>query len=119
MMYRRFDDGNSQVLAYRLSGKVTDDEVEEIKRELSQVVDTRGKARLLVELGDLAAPEPSAVWEDLKATPTYVKDVERFAIVGDRRWHEWAAALSDKLTAADSEFFESARLDEAWDWIRS
>jgi hypothetical protein len=68
--------------------------------------------------GRLSGADPSAVWQDLKFTPTYVKDLERFAVVVDKRWHEVVAELSDKLGFADAEFFEISQLDEAWDWIR-
>lgn len=117
-MYRRVNDGDGQVLAYRLSGKLTEGEVEEMKREVASAMEEHGKVRMLCEMGDFSGADPAAIWEDLKFTPRYVQDLEKFAIVGDKRWHEWVAKLSDNLTTGEAEFFEPTHLDEAWDWIQ-
>lgn len=117
-MYRRTGDNGGEVLGYRLSGRLTEGEVKEIQREMDAAIEEHGKVRVLCEMGDFSGADPSAVWQDLKFTPTYVKDLERFALVGDKRWHKVVTELSDKLGFADAEFFEVSQLEEAWDWIR-
>jgi hypothetical protein len=117
-MYRRTSDNGGDVLGYRLSGRLTEVEVKEIQREMDAAIEEHGKVRVLCEMGDFSGADPSAVWQDMKFTPTYVKDLERFALVGDKRWHKVVTELSDKLGFADAEFFEVSQLEEAWDWIR-
>ncbi len=118
-MYRRFDESTDRVLGYQVSGPVTKAEVEDIQREIQQAIERHGKVRLLCQIGDLGVPEPSAVWEDLKFTPHYIREVERFALVGDKGWHKWLSSLTDRLTHAEARYFESSQLPEAWTWIKA
>jgi hypothetical protein len=116
-MYRRIgSEGNA--LGYRLSGRLTKAEVEEIQREMDAVIEQHGSVRVLCEMGDFSGAEPGAIWQDLKFTPRYVKDLERFALVGDKRWHKVITELFDKTGLADARFFELAEVDAAWDWIQ-
>jgi hypothetical protein len=117
-MYRKLDEGTGDVLAYRLNGTLTQADVKEIKRDMESAIDSHGTVRVLCEMGDFSGAEPGAVWEDLKLTPRYARDVDRIAIVGDKRWHDGLARVTDALSIADAEFFEPDRRDEAWDWIR-
>jgi hypothetical protein len=116
-MYRRIgSEGNA--LGYRLSGRLTKAEVEEIQREMDAVIEQHGSVRVLCEMGDFSGAEPGAIWQDLKFTPRYVKDLERFALVGDKRWHKVITELFDKTGLADARFFELSEVDAAWDWIQ-
>jgi hypothetical protein len=48
--------------------------------------------------------------------PEYARNIDRMAVVGDRRWHEWMAELGDM--AVDAEYFERGHLDRALEWLR-
>jgi hypothetical protein len=116
-MYRTLPQSEGKVLGYECSGTITEPEVKEIHREIESVLEEQGNLRFLIHIADLDFPEAKAVWEDLKLTPTYVKDVERFAIVGDAGWQEWATKVTDLITKGEARFFEASQLDEAWDWV--
>ncbi len=117
-MYRTSTTTHDNILGYHLSGTVTEAEVKEMQREMEALIQEKGKVRILIEIRDLSVPEPQAVWQDLKFTPQYVKDLERFALVGDARWQEWAPRLADVLTQGEARYFDNSQLEEAWDWIQ-
>jgi hypothetical protein len=116
-MYHRIGESEGSVLGYRLSGRLTEAEVKEIQRDMEAAVEQHGKVRVLCEMGDFSGAEPGAIWQDLKFTPRYVKDLERFALVGDNRWHKVITELSDKAGLADARFFELSEVDAAWEWL--
>jgi len=118
-MYSRFNESTDRVLGYQISGTITEAEIEEIQREIEQAIEKHGKARLLCQIGDLDMPEPAAVWQDLKFTPQYLPNVERFALVGGKTWHRWVTELSDRLMNAEARYFETSQLPEAWEWIKA
>lgn len=118
-MYRRLEQSAGNVLGYHLSGKLTEEEVKEIYREVEGVIEQHGKARLLCVLGDLSMPEMGAAWEDLKRTPQWVKDLERLALVGDERWQRWMAGVSDLISQGEAEFFREGDIDKAWEWVKA
>jgi hypothetical protein len=114
-MYRKLPESSGRVLGYVIEDRLTRDEVEEMQEQLRAAMDRHGSVRLLVRAAEMEVVEPSAVWQDLKMTPDYVRNIERLAIVGDERWHEWAAKLTD--TVAQARFFEPAAMDQAWTWV--
>jgi hypothetical protein len=117
-MYRTLSESTDRVLGYEVSGTITQGEVAEIQREITDAIGRHGKVRILCQMGELDVPKLSAVWEDLKFTPQYIRDVERFALVGDKGWHQWVTSLSDRLTHAEARYFEGSQLPEAWRWIK-
>lgn len=116
-MYRVLENQDG-VIGYRLSGTLTDKEVKEIQREVESIADEHGRVRMLCEMGDFSRAEPAAIWQDLKFTPQYAENLEKFAVVGDKRWHEWVTKLADAAMPIESRYFEASELDQAWDWVR-
>ena len=117
-MYRKLAESDGRVLGYHCSGTITQAEVKEIHREIEQTLAEHGSVRLLMELGDLSVPDPMAALEDLKLTPEYLTDVERFAIVGDERWQRWLTSLTDVVAKGSARHFEPGQLTEAWAWVK-
>jgi uncharacterized membrane protein len=117
-MYQKLEEGTGNVLAYRLTGTLTASELKVIKDDVAQAAETHGKVRLLCEVDGLTGAEPGAIWEDLKGMPQYVRDLERVAVVGDRRWQEWATRAASVLPIAESAYFEPEERSRAWTWIR-
>jgi hypothetical protein len=118
-MYRKLDQSSDSVLGYFISGTLTREEIDAVQHEIKPAVRKHGKIRILLQIGELSAPEPEAVWEDLKLTPEYVADVERYALVGDKSWQERVASLSDLLVNGEVRYFDSSEIDKAWSWINS
>jgi len=40
------------------------------------------------------------------------------AIVGDKRWQKWLAALVEPFYAKAARFFYPEEIEEAWGWLR-
>jgi len=118
-MISRLVTRGGKALAYHVSGKVTQEEVKEVHGEIEAAIRREGKARILVEIGELSMPEPMAVLEDFKLTPEYVSDVERFALVGDQRWQPWVTRLTGVLTRGEARHFASDEVDRALDWLEA
>jgi len=116
-MYQSLSQGSGNVLGYRCTGQITAAEVKEIHREIREALAEHEKIRILLHLAELDLPTAKSVWEDLKLLPAYVADVERYAIVGDARWHEWLSGLTDTFTQGESRHFQADRIEEAWDWL--
>jgi hypothetical protein len=116
-MYRKLERSTGKALGYFIEGSMSKDEIDAMHREIEPSIRLYGKIRMLLQIGDLSIPEPGAVWKDLKLTPEYLSDVERYAVVGDKKWHEHAAGLTDFLAKGEARFFEHAQLDDAWNWI--
>jgi hypothetical protein len=118
-MYRLLPRSRGNILGYHFSGRFTKEEVAEIHQQVRDVLERQGSVRLLAEIANLRFPEARAIWEDLKLTSVYLKDVERYAVVGDATWHAWLTTLTGKLTRGEARYFKPEQLEEAWAWIES
>ncbi len=114
-VYRRLSESTGNVLAYDLGVELTAEDVEGIQAELAAAIEEHDTVRLLVMADRLQAVEPAAVWRELGMTPELAAHVERLAVVGDGRWHDWVTTLSDTLAEAES--FEPDALATALEWV--
>lgn len=115
-MYRKLPESSGDVLGYSIEGELTADSVERMQAELATAIREHGSIRLLVRMDGMDEVEPSAVWEDLKMTPDYVRSIDRIAVIGDERWHRWSTSLADVFSEA--EYFEPGQDFRAWEWLR-
>jgi hypothetical protein len=117
-MIRKLNVEAPQVIAYDIDGKVTTEDVKALHDARREVIEERGAVRLLMDVRDLSGAGPRAVVEDLKLTPEYVKDVERYAVVGDARWQKWLTSAANTVTRGEARYFEPEEFDRAREWIR-
>lgn len=118
-MYELLPQTEGNVLGVRVSGAIAGDDYERFRPIVDEKVRQHGKVRLLIHMdafggwGDL-----DAAWEDLKLDAVHYGDVERLAMVGEERWQDWTAQLTDLLAPGDVRYFDEADLDGAWAWVR-
>ena len=58
------------------------------------------------------------MWDDFQFGVKHYSDLERIAIVRDRKWEEWMAKLCKPFTKASVNYFDVSQTDAAWAWLR-
>jgi hypothetical protein len=117
-MIKKLNSTSDQILAYHLSGTVTQEDVKAAQQDIKEVLARFGTVRMLLHLGDLEIPEAKAAWQDLKYTRVYMTDVERLALIGDAAWQEWVTKAADLPSQGKMRFFEESELQQAWEWVQ-
>ena len=60
-----------------------------------------------------------SLWDEIKFDVRHARQIERCAVVGDRRWVAWMTSLSRPIFArAEIRFFDVSDRDKAWEWIK-
>ena len=106
------------IVEIEASGTLSGDDYDRLVPELERLAAERGPLRLYIELHDFHGWTGPGLWKDLKFDATHQDDMERIAIVGDKRWQEWVTTLSDPLLEADMRFFAPEQAHEAKKWAR-
>jgi hypothetical protein len=106
-----------KIVAFKLSGKLHDDDYKAFVPAVESVVSAEGKVRLLAQLEDFHGWDAHAAWDDFKFGIKHYADFERIAIVGDRKWEAWMAQLCKPFTQAKVQYFEASQVDAAWAWL--
>lgn len=116
-MLQKLPQSTGNVFGYEARGRITDQEFTAFADEFAAAIARHGKVRLLVYLPELPWLDPVALWENLKLA-RYRNDLDRYALVSDSPVIELSSRFVDILSAGDVRQFGTARLDEAWDWLR-
>ena len=85
---------------------------------LEALIAGHGSIRCLLEMTDFQGIELRALWDEIKFDVRHSRQVERSAVIGDRKWEAWMTRLSWPIfPKAELRYFDSAEREHAWDWI--
>jgi hypothetical protein len=90
-----------------------------LRHNLTTAVAEKGKIRLLFEMSQLSGWEAVAAWEDFKLGVKHFADIERLAMVGEKKWQKVMAQLCRPFTTAEVRYFERSDLATARNWLET
>jgi len=106
-----------RVLHVRLNGKLTDADYQQFVPEVEELIARHGSLRLLVEMTDFHGWQAGALWDDLKVYLKHGDEIERLAIVGEKKWQEWMTRLSAPFLHSEARYFDHEQAAEARRWV--
>lgn len=117
-MPAKLNEKNSgRTLEVEVTGKLTHDDYRQLLPAFERLVKQHGKIRVLFEMADFHGWEASALWDDIKFDLKHFSDIERLAMVGDKKWEQGMAAFCRPFTTAKIRYFDRAALQEARAWV--
>lgn len=105
------------VLAYRVSGKLHDDDYQTFVPGVDAALAGGGKVRMLVEFHDFHGWDAKALWDDIKFATSHCTKIKRIALVGETTWERWMAVVCKPFTLAKVKYFATGEVDAAWTWV--
>ena len=118
-MIETLDQNAGKVFGMRVSGKLLHQDYERFVPMLEKLIADHGSIRCLVEMTDLHGIELRALWDEIKFDVRHARQIERCAVIGDKRWEAWMTKLSQPIFSnADIRFFDQADAEKAREWIK-
>lgn len=117
-MFEILDESEGNVLGIKAIDKLTREDYRQFIPRMERIIQEHGKLRVLFDMTDFHGWKWSAIWDDLKFDFKHERDVERCAILGDKRWEERLIKLFRPLLKTKVEYFDQTRREEAWQWIK-
>ncbi len=111
------NDGN--VLTVNISGKLTKSDYEKFVSEFERLVGEFGKLSVLFEMTDFHGWDAGGLWEDTKFAIHHFDDIERIAMIGEKRWQQGMATFCKPFTKATIQYFDHSEAAEAGEWLKS
>ena len=108
-----------KLLGVHVSGKLTTEDYEHFIPAVERLIQQHGKIDILFEMTDFHGWEPGAMWEDTKFAFRHFSDIERLAIVGEKKWQEWMTVVCRPFTKATIRYFDHADADAAHAWLET
>jgi hypothetical protein len=117
MPFQLNEENGGRILAIHVSGMLVRKDYESFVPEFERLVRQHGKLRVLFDLTDLHGWDAGAMWEDLKFDVKHFADIERLAVVGDKKWHNGMATFCKPFTGAAVRYFDHVDTAEAGKWL--
>ena len=108
-----------RILEVLVTGKLEKADYELMVPEVERLIRQYGKLRVLLELRDFHGWTAGGLWEDLKFDVKHFRDIERLAILGEKKWQEGMATFCKPFTTAEIRFFPPEEAEEARRWIQA
>lgn len=118
-MIEKIDLGEPNIAAYEIYDELTVQDVERIHDDLRAALANHETVGLYTDVTEMEDVQPQAVFEDLKMTPEYIGDIDRYAIVGDEQWHEWLTRAGDVVSKGEAACFSPEEADRAREWVQA
>jgi hypothetical protein len=111
------EDNGGNLVAFQVTGKLVKADYERFVPELDRLIRQHGKICLLFELTNFHGWEAGALWDEIKFDIRHFADIERLAVVGDRKWEHEMMTFYKPFTKAKTRYFDKAEAAEARKWL--
>ena len=95
------EEAGGKLLTIHASGKLTKEDYEHSMPPVERLIKGHGKLRVLFDMEDFHGWTCGALWEDIKFDVKHFRDIERLAMVGDKKWEQWMATFCRPFTRAE------------------
>ncbi len=113
------EENEGKLLIVHVSGKLAASDYDYFVPEFERLVLLHGKLRVLFDMASFNGWDIGALWADVKFDLKHSGDIERIAMVGDKKWEQGMAAFCKPFTGAAIRYFDRADSLEARGWIGS
>jgi SpoIIAA-like len=111
------EENGGKVLVVHVSGTLVTADYEHFVPEFERLVRLHGKLRVLFDVTGFRGLEAGALWDEIKFDVTHFADIERLAMVGDKKWQHAIATFSEPFTKATTRYFDHGDAAEARKWL--
>ena len=110
-------ENDGKLLVIQMTGKLNKKDYQHFVPMIEKAVQKHGKVRMLVQMHNFHGWNAGALWEDVKFDLKHFNDIERLAMVGEKKWQKWMATFCNPFTAATVRYFSFEQASEARAWI--
>jgi len=116
-MIEQFQVDSPKILAFKMSGKLHDEDYKKFVPIVDEAIAKEGKVRLLAQFHDFHGWDAHAMWDDIKFSTTHCTKIERIALVGEETWEKWMATVCKPFTMAKIRYFDASEIEAAKSWL--
>ena len=112
------EENGGKVLILHISGKLVKKDYGQFVSEFERLVRQYGQLRVLFDMSGFHGWDAGAEWEDIKFYIKHFADIERLAMVGDKKWQHGMALFFKPFTNAATRYFDHAQITKGRKWLR-
>ena len=109
---------DENVIRVEVSGTLTQSDYDDLIPSWKAAIARSGKIRMLFVMRDFHGWTPHAAWDDFRFDLKHHQQVERIAMVGEKKWQHWMAKIGSWFVDTDVRYFDSSQENQAERWVR-
>lgn len=117
MPIQLIEEDAGKIVVVRVSGKLVKADYGQLAIEFERLLKKHGTLRVLFDMSDFRGWELLAAWEDLKFGIHHFADIERLAMVGEKKWQRAMAIFCAPFTGAAVRYFNRSDMAAARAWL--
>jgi hypothetical protein len=117
MPIQLYEEDGGKILIVQVSGKLDKEDYAGFVPVFERLAERHGKLRVLFDMAGFHGWETSAAWEDVKFAAKHFGDLERLAMVGEKKWQRGLATFGRPFTQATVRYFDHADATKARNWL--
>jgi hypothetical protein len=118
MAIRLNETDGGKVLELQVSGKLAHEDYQHFVPAFERLVKLHGKISVLFEMVGFHGWLGAALWDDIKFDAKHFSDIDRLAMVGDRKWEKRMSVFCRPFTTAKIRYFDHTAIGEAKAWVK-
>lgn len=107
----------ADTVGFKLSGKLHDEDYKTFVPLVDAAIAKDGKVNVLAQFHDFHGWDAAALWDDIKFSTTHCIKIKRIALVGEKPWEKWMAAVCKQFTMAKIKYFGAGDVEAAKAWL--
>lgn len=111
------EENAGKILVVHVTGKLAKADYEHFVPEFERLAGLHGKLCVLFDMSGFHGWTAGALWEDTKFAVHHFSDIDRLAVVGEKKWQEGMAAFCKPFTKATIRYFDHANAAGARTWL--
>jgi hypothetical protein len=111
------EEDGGKILVVHVSGTLAAADYEDFVPAFERLFQQHGKLRVLFDMTDLQGWDAGAMWEDIKFDVKHFADIDRLAMVGEKKWQHEMAMFFKPFTKATMRYFDRTDTAEARKWL--
>jgi hypothetical protein len=122
-MIERLKETGGWAFGFKVTGKVTEEDVKAFEPQLEFAIAERKKRPLgiLADISEMDSVNLAARWEELRFLHKYSEHIARVALVGSSKWEDVVSTFvgGTVLFTAETHYFQPAEIQQAWLWVKT
>jgi hypothetical protein len=111
------EENGGKILVIHVNGKLVKEDYTDFVSEFERLIRQDGRLRMLFDIAGFHGWDAGAAWEDLKFDIKHFADIERMAMVGDKKWQHDMDVFFKPFTKATIRYFDHADAADARKWL--
>lgn len=117
-MIEEMDMGVSDIVGFKVSGKLLGEDYRALAPHIEEVVEREGQVKLFALLEDCHGWDWHGALDEIKFGIKHYRDIQRIAMIGDKKWEKLVADLFKPFTRAEIKYFDKSKKIVAWYWLQ-